>query len=167
MQPTLLRIAPSFRGHDPLQNCHYFLTRVRVECISNTLQRFMRDEKPFLRTGYCIRDLADEIDIPAYQLSAYINQFLGLNFNEFFNWFRIRHCQDLMQTGLIDRFNLRGLANRCGFNNRNTLTTAFKKFTGLTPSAYSRVATEKGGPAASAANTILEMRFVNKIQNCI
>jgi AraC-like DNA-binding protein len=97
-------------------------------------------EKPFLKTGYCIRDLGDEIGIPSYQLSAYINQLLGMNFSEYFNWFRIRHCQELMQSRLVDRLNLRGLAYKCGFSNRNTLTTAFKKFTGVTPSDYGKKA---------------------------
>ena len=100
------------------------------------LQTYMHEKRPFLRTGYTIRDLGEEMGIPSYQLSAFINQWLGMNFNEYFNWFRVQHCQELMASGDTDRLNLRGLAYRCGFNNRNTLTTAFKKFTGRTPSAY-------------------------------
>ncbi|HEY4286621.1 MAG TPA: AraC family transcriptional regulator [Puia sp.] len=116
----------------------YFLTHEKIECISSMLEAFMQDKKPFLKIGYCIRDLGEELGIPSYQLSAFINQLLGMNFNEYCNSYRVRHCQELMQTGLVDRLNLRGLAKRCGFNNRNTLTTAFKKFTGVTPSDYSR-----------------------------
>ena len=100
----------------------------------------MNERKPFLNKGYCIHDLANEIGIHAYQLSAYINQYLGMNFNEYFNGFRIRHCQELMQNGLVEQLNLSGLAYKCGFSNRNTLTTAFKKFTGVTPSGYGKQA---------------------------
>src|ERR1700754_2081838 len=138
MQPILFRVLPPVQERDAAPCYSYYLTPDKIDCIANVLKRFMLDQKPFLRTGYCIRELANEIRVPAYQVSAYINQQLGMNFNDYFNWFRVRHCQDLMQKGLVNRLNLRGLAFRCGFNNRNTLTTAFKKFTGITPSEYSR-----------------------------
>jgi AraC-like DNA-binding protein len=138
MQSILFRVLPPIQEKDVASCYSYCLSQDKIDSIGNELKRFMLDQKPFLRTGYCIRELATEIRIPAYQVSAYINQHLGMNFNDYFNWFRVRHCQDLMQKGLVNRLNLRGLAYRCGFNNRNTLTTAFKKFTGVTPSEYSR-----------------------------
>ena len=145
MQPTLLSTLPSRRDSYTMTNYPYFLTPEKADCIGGVLNRFMQDEKPFLRTGYCIRSLADDIDVPAYLVSAYINQSLGINFNEFFNRFRVTHCLHLMQNGLVDRLNLRGLAFRCGFSNRNTLTTAFKKFTGLTPSEFSKSVSQGKG----------------------
>jgi AraC-like DNA-binding protein len=140
MQPILLHDSASQREKFARPNCPYFLTLERIRCISNLLNNFMDEEKPYLKTGYYIRDLANETGVPAYQLSAYINQVLLMNFNDYFNWFRIRHCQELMESPLVDRLNLRGLAYKCGFNNRNTLTTAFKKFTGVTPSDYGKKA---------------------------
>jgi AraC-like DNA-binding protein len=138
MQQNLLFTLPYRRDRYAIPNYPYFLTQKKAECIADVLNRFMQDEMPFLKTGYCIRTLADDIDIPAYQVSAYINQSLGVNFNEFFNWFRVKHCLHLMQNRLTDQLNLSGLAYKCGFNNRNTLTTAFKKFTGRTPSEFTR-----------------------------
>jgi AraC-like DNA-binding protein len=137
MQPILSALSP-VKGKEASSSYSYMLSREKIEMISQVLKQYMLDKKPFLKIGYCIRDLATEIGVPAYQVSAYINQKLGMNFNDYFNWFRVRHCQDLMRNGLVERLNLRGLAFRCGFNNRNTLTTAFKKFTGLTPSEYSK-----------------------------
>ncbi len=145
MQQTLPFTLPSRRGSYTMTNHPYFLTPEKADCIGGVLSRFMQDEKPFLRTGYCIRSLADDIDVPAYLVSAYINQSLGINFNEFFNRFRVTHCLQLIQDRLVDQYNLRGLAFRCGFSNRNTLTTAFKKFTGLTPSEFSRSVTRGKG----------------------
>jgi len=142
MQPILSALSP-VKVKASIPGYSYMLSRDKIETISLSLKKFMLDQKPFLKIGYCIRDLANEIGVPAYQLSAYINQKLGMNFNDYFNWFRVRHCQDLMRTGMVDRLNLRGLAFRCGFNNRNTLTTAFKKFTGLNPSEYAKSTTAK------------------------
>jgi AraC-like DNA-binding protein len=115
---------------------YYLLSQDRIEFIDNKLHTFMNEQKPYLKFRYAIRDLAEDIGVHAYQLSAYLNRQIGLNFNDYLNQFRVRHCEELMRTGLVSKLNLKGLAFRCGFNNRNTLTTAFKKFTGLTPSEY-------------------------------
>ena len=116
----------------------YILTPQKIDNISDQLHRFMLEQQPYLRFGYTIRDLADDIKIPAYQLSAFLNRELGLNFNDYLNQFRIRHCEELIQKGEVSQLNLKGLALKCGFSNRNTLTTAFKKFTGFTPSRYQK-----------------------------
>jgi AraC-like DNA-binding protein len=116
----------------------YALSSERIHFISDQLSLFMEEGKPFLRFGYGIRDLADDVKIPAYQLSAFLNREIGLNFNDFLNQHRVRYCEELIQKGLVSQLNLKGLALECGFNNRNTLTTAFKKFTGFTPSRYQR-----------------------------
>ncbi len=136
MHPNLLTGLTLVGEKLPTQSVPYFLTSEKIKNISLLLETFMEEKKPFLRTSYSIRLLGDEIGIPSYQLSAFMNQWLGMNFNEYFNWFRVRYCQDLMDGGDIEQLNLRGLAYRCGFNNRNTLTAAFKKFTGRTPSSY-------------------------------
>jgi AraC-like DNA-binding protein len=147
MHPKLLQPLALFREHSEVPNFPYFLTPDKISHISAELSAFMQEKKPFLRLGYSIRDLGDELGIPYYQLSAFINQWIGMNFNEFLNWFRVRHCQQLMDNGDSEQLNLRGLAHSCGFNNRNTLTTAFKKFTGSTPSDYfKRTELGKGFP---------------------
>lgn len=128
----------SFQVKNERPGYTYELSSARIENIEGRLHRFMREQKPFLRFGYSIRDLADDIDIPSYQLSAYLNREIGLNFNDYLNQFRVRYCEELMQGGLVGQLNLKGLALKCGFSNRNTLTTAFKKFTGFTPSVYTR-----------------------------
>jgi AraC-like DNA-binding protein len=98
----------------------------------------MEDEKPFLRFGYSIGDLAKDLKIPSWQLSAFLNREMGINFNAFLNHYRVWHCEELIQKGLTGNEGLEILALQCGFSNRNTLTTAFKKFTGFTPSRYQR-----------------------------
>jgi len=116
----------------------YVLTKERIRFISAQLFPFMHEKKPFLRFRYSIHTLANDIDVPAYQLSAFINRELGLNFSDYLNQFRVRYCEQLMHDGLVCQMNLKGLALECGFHNRNTLTNAFKKFTGCTPSSYQK-----------------------------
>jgi YesN/AraC family two-component response regulator len=101
------------------------------------LDLYMVEKKPFLQPRYTIRQLAEDIRVPAYQLSAIINLRKGMNFSDYLNKLRIRHCEQLIRiAGGAQKINIRDLSGDCGFQNRNTFTIAFKKFTGLTPSEY-------------------------------
>lgn len=104
--------------------------------ISLQLNVLMETQKPFLQLGYSLRDLARQMEIPAYQLSAFINMETGANFNELINKQRIRYCQEIIKSGEAEPLNLFGLGAKCGFSNRNTFTMAFKKFAGMTPSEF-------------------------------
>jgi AraC-like DNA-binding protein len=121
-----------------IEGHYFFLTPDRIAQIDSLLWECMKVEKRYLTLGCGIRQLAKEIQIPAYQLSAFVNQKLGMNFNDYINRFRVKYCLELMQMGIADGLNMRGLAHRCGFSNRNTLTTSFKKFTGVSPSTFRR-----------------------------
>ena len=108
------------------------------DIIKPRLEELMDRQKPFLKPGYCIRDLANEMEVPSYQLSAFLNQGMGMHFNDYINNSRIRYCEQLMKDQLANKPHVKNLAQLCGFNNRNSFTTAFKKFTGRTPSDYVR-----------------------------
>src|SRR5581483_2995436 len=114
----------------------YELPRERVRFIAEELNMLMADKMPFLQRDYSMRQLAKDTHIPSYQLSAFINRIVGLNFNEYMNRFRVRYCEDLIHKMQADDLNMKGLALTCGFHNRNSFTAAFKKFTGFTPSEY-------------------------------
>jgi AraC-like DNA-binding protein len=116
----------------------YILSRDKALDIAQRLQDFMLTSKPFLKYRYSIHSLAQDIGVQAYQLSAYLNKEVNLRFTDYLNQFRIQHCEGLIRRGLVKDLNLKGLALICGFQNRNTLTSAFKKFMGLTPSGYFR-----------------------------
>ena len=109
-----------------------------VELLKYNLEELMYKKKPFLKPGYTIKDLSDELGMPSYQLSSFINHKLGMNFSDYLNQFRIKYCEEIIKREGGGKLNLQQLAARCGFQNRNTFTTAFKKFTGRTPSEYTK-----------------------------
>jgi AraC-like DNA-binding protein len=108
-----------------------------IELLKYRLEELMYQKKPFLQPGYTIKDMATELQMPSYQLSAFINNRIGMNFSDYLNQFRIKYCEELIKKE-GGKLNLQQLAARCGFHNRNTFTTAFKKFTGRTPSDYTK-----------------------------
>jgi len=106
------------------------------ESIEHRLKDIMTEKKPFLQRGYHIKELASELQIPVHQLSAFLNQELGMHFSDHINKYRIDHCIELINTNSPGRPNLQQLSKLCGFNNRSSFTTAFKKFTGQKPFDY-------------------------------
>lgn len=109
---------------------------VLKEDLEARLERLMVEKKPFLDGDFTLKEMADAIGVQQHKLSAYINMAKGKNFADYVNEWRIRHCIELICEKKTTNLNLNGLASKCGFNNRNTFSTAFRRFTGKTPSSY-------------------------------
>jgi len=106
-----------------------------VEIEENIRNHFSRN-KPFLKHGYSLRMLSEEIHLPLHQLSAFINSYYKMNFNDFVNEYRILSCLEKLLKKEWEFKKLESIAEETGFNNRNTFTSAFKKATGLNPSEF-------------------------------
>lgn len=90
---------------------------------------------PFRKTGYTITDLSKELDIPSYQLSSFINQEYGKNFNELVNEYRVDYLiQQYEQDADFSNYTLEAFGKEAGFNSRAAFISAVKKRTGKTPS---------------------------------
>lgn len=112
------------------------LSAESIEDLKWRLTMLMDSKKPFLIKGYHMKDMAEDLRIPVYQLSAFMNQVMGMNFNDYVNRFRIRYCESLIMNTKTTLPSLKELASQSGFNNRNSFADAFKKFTGQRPSDY-------------------------------
>tara|TARA_E500000305_G_C4006795_1_gene230430 strand:+ start:119 stop:1345 length:1227 start_codon:yes stop_codon:yes gene_type:complete len=80
--------------------------------------------------------LANMIGATPNQLSHVLNQHLGKSFFDFVNEVRTKEASTLL-INEPDRTVL-DIATSVGFNSKSTFNLAFKKITGLTPSAYRR-----------------------------
>lgn len=107
-----------------------------IEDLQWRLINLLEQKKPFLQQGYRLKDMAVELNIHEYQLSAFLNQVMRIHFTELLNQYRIAHCIKLLESRTVEKPNVKDMINQCGFRNRNTFTTAFKKFTGQTFSVY-------------------------------
>jgi len=106
-----------------------------IEIKGNIRNHFSRN-KPFLKHGYSLRMLSEEVHLPLHQLSAFINSYYKKNFNDFVNEYRILSCIEKLLKKEWEFKKLESIAEESGFNNRNTFTSAFKKATGLNPSEF-------------------------------
>lgn len=114
------------------------LTVEKITEIKKRLIDLEAGKKFYQAKGYAIRDLAKDTGIPSYLLTIYINRILETNFSDFINERRVEECARLMEEGSFTHFTLEGLAETCGFSNRNSFLSAFKKFKGMTPSAFKK-----------------------------
>lgn len=112
------------------------LSEQKVKEIKEKLDQVLNKDKKFLQHGYSIHALATDTDIPVYLLTLYINHHLNTNFSDFINQKRIAESCQLIASGKFEHLSLIGLAEKSGFNNRNSYTLAFQKFKNVSPSVY-------------------------------
>jgi AraC-like DNA-binding protein len=113
-----------------------FLTKERVSQIDVIVGKHFEERKPYLQLGYSLQMLSDETQISVHHLSAFINERYKINFNTFINEHRVIICVEKLLQSEWRFKKLEAIAQECGFNNRNTFTSAFKKTTGLNPSEF-------------------------------
>ena len=106
------------------------------QSLNKTIIEFIQSEKPYLKAGYALHDLAKDLSVHPHQLSIFLNKEIGQSFSDMINQYRIKFCISQLEEGKMRNLKLEALASDCGFNNRNSFTSAFKRFTGQTPSQY-------------------------------
>jgi putative ABC transport system permease protein len=80
--------------------------------------------------------LAEQLDIPAHELSRIINGGLKKNFSDLINEYRIRDVVAKMLNPAYDHITLLGIAYESGFNSKTTFNRTFKEITGKSPAEY-------------------------------
>jgi AraC-like DNA-binding protein len=111
------------------------LSMEQGETYKHALESHFRENLPFRKNGYTISELSHELNIPSHQLSAFINQEYGKNFNELINEYRVDYLAETIKSTTDHfQFTLEALGREAGFNSRAAFISAVKKKTGKTPS---------------------------------
>lgn len=99
------------------------------------VEDYFSQHRPFTKPRYSIKDLSEELGVPSYLLSSFINQEYGKNFNEFVNDERVDYLVELVkqEPKHLD-YTLEVLGQLGGFNSRSTFIEAVKRKTGKMPS---------------------------------
>jgi len=82
------------------------------------------------------KEVARYLNIQPHIFSAFISQAYQANFNDVINGYRIKYVEEGFKNEKWNELTLEAVAEKAGFNNRVTFLTAFKKFTGTTPTQY-------------------------------
>lgn len=102
----------------------------------NSLESYMQASEPYLDPDLSVETLANNIDANPKQLSTLINQYMGKNFFNYVNAYRIEKAKLLLSDPVQAKRSVLVILYEVGFNSKSSFNTAFKKYTGHTPSSY-------------------------------
>jgi AraC-like DNA-binding protein len=106
-----------------------------VELWKQKIEAAMHQEKLYLNSELTLSQLSEQLGTHNSLISYVINTGFEKNFNDFVNEFRINLFKTKVNDPKLAHFTLLALAFECGFNSKSTFNRAFKKVTGLMPSA--------------------------------
>lgn len=110
-------------------------TDVRTKIIQK-LDRVMHEEELFTDTKLSIDDVAQRLGINSKYLSQSINEAYNRNFYIYVNELRVEKAKTYLRTEAHANFSIEGIARQVGFQSKSSFYIAFKRITGLTPSAF-------------------------------
>lgn len=108
----------------------------RNERIFNNVNDYILTNQKYLDPYLSLEKLADELDTSTSSLSKLINSYAGSNFPDYINSLRIEESKKLLSDTSFSPYTILAIGLECGFNSKSTFYSAFKKFTGQTPTAY-------------------------------
>ncbi len=109
----------------------------------NKIEQVVEEEQLFLNDSLSIHELGVKLNMNSKYLSEAINQQEDLNFNKYINAKRINYAKSLITDDDYSNYSIEGIAKESGFRSKSTFNTTFKKITGLTPTQYKKMETQK------------------------
>jgi len=125
--------------HNKINYGHYKksgLNKEEAHMILSNLESLMVSDQPYLDSELSLGKLSLKLNISKHKLSQVINEYLGKNFFDFVNDYRIKNAKRLLADPNNNHFKIITLAFDSGFNSKSTFYKLFKKVEGITPLEY-------------------------------
>ena len=108
-----------------------------AECaeIVKRMKEYLDRERVYKNADLKMKDLADVLHLSAPKLSQVFNLYLGQNYYDFINAYRLAEFKRLIDEGEYKRYTITALSEQCGFKKSNFFST-FRKVEGMTPAEY-------------------------------
>ncbi len=111
-------------------------TKTTQNELFHRIYQLMVNEQVYTKTDITVDYLSKQLSSNTKYISKAIKDETGMNFNTFINTFRIEEAKKLLRDKISSTWSLDAVAEQSGFNNTTSFFQAFKKNTGLTPSAF-------------------------------
>ena len=140
LEPNILYGQEQFRNGaaNPDKSKPAQFAPLALEQTGTRLRAFIRNRQ-YLHKNIKLEEVANELGVKPYVLSAYINQEYQMHFNDLINHYRIQFIKEGISNNEWKDLTLEAIAEQAGFSNRNTFLSAFKKSTGMTPTSFVRM----------------------------
>lgn len=106
------------------------------------LEQHMRSAQPYRDNAIRLETLAKQLGTTKHALSQVINERSGTNFFGYVNHYRIDEAKRVLASTSRDELRVNEVAYQVGFNTKAAFNAAFKRSTGMTPTAYRSSAKE-------------------------
>lgn len=100
------------------------------------IRTIMEKEKLYLDPEINLKELSDKTGINPRYLSQVINSRFNQNFFDFINHYRIEEAKRLMAGTVRKELTILEVMYHVGFNSKSSFQTAFRKYTGTTPTEF-------------------------------
>ena len=104
----------------------------------------MKDCDNFCKSEFSLDRLANMVNSNSHYVSEVINETFGKNFRTYINEFRIREASHrLLNSKDYGNYTIKAIGESVGFKSHANFTDTFRKFTGMTPSLFMKMAREE------------------------
>lgn len=120
------------------------LTNTDKESMQQDIISVMENSDEIFQQDFSLTRLATILEADHHHVSQVINEQLNQNFASLLNHYRIiEACRRMNTPEIYGNLTIEGIANGVGFKSRPYFVKVFKEITGLTPSAYQKLAKEQ------------------------
>lgn len=109
------------------------LTAEQAKRIAQRLEKAMRTDELYHNPFLNLSNLAAHTGVNPHRISQVLNTHMKMSFFDFVNGWRVKEAEQRLKN---EAENILQISEEVGFNSRSTFNAAFKKSTGLSPSAY-------------------------------
>ncbi len=117
----------------------YEKSGISIETIENIifkLNKSMEQDKLYRNELLTLSQLSSFLEIPGHHLSQVLNEYMKVNFYDYINRYRVDEVKIELLNPEKNKLTIFALALDAGFNSKASFNKAFKKYVGMTPSAY-------------------------------
>ena len=127
-----------------------------VKSIMTQLEAFENEER-YLDSQLTQKSLVEELGTNSTYLSKIINTYKGSNFNIYINNLRLNYIIDLLRTDATYlQYDVKELANICGFSNSESFSDNFYRKFEIKPSYFIKMMKEKSRSSSQSHNPTLD-----------
>lgn len=114
------------------------------QAIAERILRVMETQEEIYSPDFSVERLAELVGSRYKLVSQVINETYQVNFSTFLNEYRIKEaCRRMSDKTHYGHLTIEAISQGVGFKARASFVNAFKKFTGLTPSQFLKMANEQ------------------------
>ncbi|WP_133067237.1 helix-turn-helix domain-containing protein [Flagellimonas pacifica] len=102
----------------------------------NEISKLIVEDKLGLEPDVSLSSVSKLMGKSTQKVSEVINQYAKRNFNDFVNFHRVQEAKKMLLDDENDKYTISAIAFDSGFSSLSSFNGAFKKFEGITPSAF-------------------------------